>query len=99
MIKLISRWVRNFLWSEKAAAASLRSFITFLAAGGAIVVASASDATGHVNYQIIEQWNLKAWVIRWAFAALFAAAARIPAGEKNMTRDEIRAIVKEEAKP
>ncbi len=84
MIKLITGWVRGFLFDPKVAAASLRSFLTFLASASAIVVASASDATGGVNADIIRQWDWKAWAIRLGAAALAAGAVRIRAGEKNI---------------
>lgn len=83
MIKLVKAWIRGFLWDEKVAAASLRSFLTFIAASATIVIASASDATGGVNAEIIKQWDTKAWVIRLLAAAVLAAAARIRAGDKN----------------
>ncbi|HEY9246342.1 MAG TPA: hypothetical protein VIO11_05795 [Candidatus Methanoperedens sp.] len=98
MIKLVARWVRNFLWSEKTARASLRSFLGFWAIWAGLVIASASDATGHVNYQIIGEWDWRAWGLRFAVAAVTAAILRIQAGEKNPTTAEIVAAVKE-AKP
>lgn len=83
MIKLVRKWIRGFLWDEKVAAASLRSFLTFAAATATIVIASASDAVGGVNADIIRQWDWKAWAIRLGAAALLAGAARIRAGDKN----------------
>lgn len=99
MIRLVARWFRDFLWNEKSAAASVRSFITFLAAVATIVVASASDAVGGVNAEIIKQWDLKAWAIRIGAAALLAGAARIRSGEKNPTAEEIRAAAASPPEP
>ena len=83
MIRLIYSSIRAFLWDEKVAAASLRSFLTFVASSVAIVTASASDATGWINVEIIRQWDWKAWAIRLGAAALAAGAVRLRAGDKN----------------
>jgi len=83
VIRLIYNSIRAFLWDEKVAASSLRSFLTFIASSVAIVTASASDATGGVNADIIRQWDWQAWAIRLGAAALAAGAVRIRAGDKN----------------
>jgi hypothetical protein len=83
MIRLIYSSVRSFLWDEKVAASSLRSLLTFVASSVAIVTASASDATGGINVEIIRQWDWQAWAIRLGAAALAAGAVRIRAGDKN----------------
>lgn len=83
MIKLIAEAVHKFLFHPDYAKATLRSVIIFLSTGLGIVVASASDATGHVNYDIIKSWDFQAWFIRWAVAAGTGAAVRIIGAPKS----------------
>lgn len=89
MIKLFYDAVRAFLWDAKSAQASLRSLLTLIAASASVVVASASDAAGNVNIDIIRAWDWKAWAIRLGIAFVGAAALRIKAGDKNDSPDAI----------
>ena len=83
MIPFFRRLFRAFFWNPDSFQASLRSLITFVAASAATVMASASDATGQVNLEVLGAWGWKEWGMRLGVGAVMGYALRLRAGDKN----------------
>lgn len=83
MIPFFRRLFRAFFWNPDSFEASMRSLLTFVGASAATVIASASDATGAVNFDVLRAWGWKEWGLRIGVGALMGYALRLRAGDKN----------------
>lgn len=95
MIKFIWKQIKRFFWDEKSAPASIRAIGTFIATTGGFVIASASDATGEVNFDVIGAWGPRQWALRIGVGLAIGFFLRMKSGEKNENAEEVIAKLKE----